>query len=236
MSAHPHHLRAGLHRLFALTGIAPLGAFLVIHTALNASALWGTGTLRETADQLRRIPGLRMIEALFVFAPLVAHGGMGLWLILTSTSLAMPRPYSRTMRVAVRASGVAAVAFIGMHLWEVRFHGPGAPLGGDVITTVLAADLSATSHGVPWRGAVYLVGTACVAFHFASGLWGRLAVRSDGVTTGRRLTAIAAGSVGAVLWLTLLLVVLFHATGVRPFGGSADEDGNAAESCPVPSR
>jgi hypothetical protein len=139
------------------------------------------------------------------------------------------------MRVALRASGVAAAAFIGMHLCEVRFRGLGAPLGGDVIATVLAADLSATSHGVPWRGAVYLVGTACVAFHFASGLWGRVAARSDGVTTGGRMAAIATGSVGVVLWLTLLLVVLFHATGVRPFAGSADEDGSATESCPVPS-
>lgn len=177
-----------------------------------------------------------MVEVLFVFAPLVAHGGIGLWLTLTRTSLAMPRPYSRAMRVALRASGVAAVAFIGIHLSEVRFRGSGAPLGGDVIATVLAADLSATNHGVPWRGAVYLVGTACVAFHFASGLWGRLAARGDGGTTAGRLAALAAGSVGVVLWLMLLLVVLFHATGVRPFGGSADEDGSATESCPVLSR
>jgi succinate dehydrogenase / fumarate reductase cytochrome b subunit len=223
---------ARLHFIFALTGLVPLGAFLVAHVALNATALWSTGTFVRATDAVHGVPALGFFEAAFVFAPLVVHAGLGLWLIVARVPLSMPRPYPAAVRVAVRASGVGAAAFLAMHLLEFRFRDHGFRLGGGELATVLAADLSSTVFGIPWRGVVYLLGTGCVAFHFASGLWACVAATriGDGASA-RRWTAVSAAGLGAALWLTVLAVVVFHATGVRPFRGAGEE---TMGPCPAP--
>jgi succinate dehydrogenase / fumarate reductase cytochrome b subunit len=233
------HLGAGrLHRLLTLTGLAPLGAFLVLHVVMNASVLWGTRTWVDATRALHGVPGLPVIETIFVLAPLVVHSGLGLWLIVTRTPLPTPRPYSAAMRVAVRASGAVAAAFLAMHLFELRFRDPALRLDGGELATVLAADLSSTSHGVPWRAAAYLIGTACVAFHFAAGVWASaVATPFDGAARARRWPWVSAAALGVALWLTMVAVILFHATGMRLLrpGAGGDAENLGSEPCPSPS-
>jgi hypothetical protein len=84
---------------------------------------------------------------------------------------------------------------------------------------MLASDLSATSHGVPWRGIAYLLGTGCATFHLSVGLWGFFATSADGSTARKRKWAVYfLAAIGGVLWLTFANVVVLHATGARLFG------------------
>jgi succinate dehydrogenase cytochrome b subunit len=224
-------------RLFSLSGVLPLGVFLVAHLAINARALRGDAAFARAVALLERIPALGVAETLFVFAPLVFHAGVGLWLVITRRPLATPSPYPRVLRGAMRATGVAVVAFLAMHLPELRFHAmDGAHLDGGELATLLAQDLSSTSHGVPWRGVAYLVGAGCATFHFAAGMWGFFATTRPGQTSAavRRSVAWAAAVVGAVMWLSFANVVVFHATGARMFGGTPTEPGGS-EPCPEPS-
>jgi succinate dehydrogenase/fumarate reductase cytochrome b subunit len=171
----------------------------------------------------------------FVFAPLLLHGAIGLSLVVTQTPLMAQSPYPPAVRVAMRATGAVALAFLAMHLTEFRFRTPGARLGGSELGTLVAADLSATWGGVPWRGVAYLAGTACVAFHFAAGVWGFLAALPALAQSARRRTwaAWGAAALGGALWIAFANLVVFHATGARLLGVPAEAEGGG-EPCPAP--
>jgi succinate dehydrogenase/fumarate reductase cytochrome b subunit (b558 family) len=229
-------LRSGggslVRRLFSLSGVLPLGVFLLAHLALNARALRGDAAFTSAVHAVHRIPALVLLEWLLVFAPLVLHATVGLWLVVTRRSLAEPSPYPHALRIAVRATGVAAIAFLALHLPELRFRTPGARLGGDELGTVLVADLSSTWHGVPWRGAAYLVGTACVTFHFAAGLWAFFVTTRAGQSArARKWSGWGAGAIGAATWVMLANIVVFRATGARLFGGAGEQ---AVQSAGMP--
>lgn len=223
-----------VHRLFSLCGVLPLGAFLVVHLAINAAALGGDAAFARAVHLAHRLPALWLFESLFIFAPLLVHGGIGLWMVVTRTPLAESSPYPDALRIALRATGVVAVAFVAMHLPELRWRAPGVRLGAGELETLLVADLSTVWHGVPWRGAAYLVGTGCVTFHFAAGMWGWLMTTRLGARSrARRWVGWGAGAVGAAVWVLLANVVVFHATGSRLFGEPAEEgEAGGRESCP----
>lgn len=224
-----------VRRAFSLSGLVPLGAFLVVHLAINARALCGSWAFAGTVDTFNRTPGLPLVESLLVFAPLVFHGALGLWLVVTRTALAPPSPYPHGVRLAMRATGVGVLAFLAVHLPTVRFHVPGKRLGGDELATLLDAGLSSTSHGVPWQGLVYLAGTACVTLHFACGLWGFYATTRAGLESARRRRWAAWGAlgVGLAMWVTFADVVVLRATGAPLLGGDPRPP-PARLPCPAP--
>ncbi len=219
-------------RLLSLSGIVPLGAFLLLHLALNESAVWGSLAFANTVGVISRVPALVLFEVLFVFAPLLVHAGAGLWLMLApATSAPTPSPYPLRVGWAMRATGVVALVFLALHLPEFRFRARGARLDGGELATLLAADLASTSHGVPWRGILYLVAMGCVVFHFAAGLWGAFAASSRGRDRPRaqRTAAWAALAFGGLLWMAFAEIVVFHATGARFFDRS---ESSSASACP----
>lgn len=232
-SAPPSGVPPLVLRLFSLSGVVPLGGFLLVHIAVNARSLSGEAAFARAVRTLHSLPALVLVESLLVFAPLLFHGAVGLWLVATRAPLADRSPSPRALRLAMRATGVVAVAFVAMHLIELRFRSVGARLGGAELSTVLVADLSSTWHGVPWRGVAYLVGTGCIAFHFAAGLWTWFGTRRLGQAgRARRWAGWGAGAIGAGLWVLAANVVVFHATGARLFGGPAEEAGSVREDCP----
>jgi succinate dehydrogenase / fumarate reductase cytochrome b subunit len=212
----------------------PLGAFLILHLSINLRALEGDVAFAHVVDALDRAPGLPLLEDIFVFGPLLLHGLVGLWLVTTRTPLRSASPYPPAVRIAMRVTGVFLAAFLAMHLSEFRFRMPGTRLDGTQLGTSLAADLSATWLGVPWRGAAYLVGTGCVTFHFAAGLWGVFLAESRGSEGAhRRKWAVwVAAAVGSAVWIAFASIVVFHATGARLFGEPAVENGNPNDPCP----
>jgi len=221
-----------VRRAFSLSGVVPLGAFIVLHLAFNARALWGGWAFARTVDALDRAPGLPLVESLLVFAPLVFHGALGLWLVATRRTLAPAAPYPQGIRIAMRATGVAVLAFLALHLSAIRFHLRGTRLGGAELATLLDAQFSTTWHGVPWQGLVYLAGTACVTFHFACGLWGFYATTRTGRESARRRRIAGWGALGLglLMWATFADVVVLRATGAALVGG----DGAPPASLPCP--
>jgi succinate dehydrogenase / fumarate reductase cytochrome b subunit len=224
-----------LRRVFTLSGVFPLGAFFVVHLAINARVLAGEGAFVRAANEVSRMPGLALFEALFIFAPLLFHAGFGLWLVAARRPLIEPSPYPPMVRVAVRVTGVLALAFLALHLPELRLRSPGARPGGAVLLSVLGADLSSLFYGVPWRGVAYLLGSGCVCFHFAAGLWAFFSgTRHGEPQRARRRAAWWAGAVGLTMWVLFVDVVVYHATGTRLFGGAAREDASSSP-CPTSS-
>ena len=196
-----------------------MAVFLVLHAITNFRAVRGESAFLATVRLYERIPALPLIEALFVFAPLAVHAALGLWSVAARRPLHEASPYSGGVRVAMRATGVLVGVFLAMHLSELRFRTAGVRPSGGELLTMLASDLSATSHGVPWRGIAYLLGTGCATFHLSVGLWGFFATTAAGSMARKRKWAIyCLAAIGAVLWLTFANVVVLHATGARLFG------------------
>lgn len=223
-----------LRRLFSLTGVIPLGAFLVVHVVVNARAVRGEQAFARSADVLAHIPALPLVELLFVFLPLVLHAAIGLWLVASRQPLSEPSPYPPGLAAAMRVTGLVALAFLAMHLPELRFRGfLRSPTGGELATR-LAEDLSSTWHGLPWRGAAYLIGSGCVCLHFAVGLWGFFArTRRGADARARRWAGLGLAVVGSAMWLLLVDAVVFHATGARLVGSPA-ADTSQIGPCPAP--
>ena len=236
--AAPRLLRAPrVRQAFALSGVVPLGAFLVAHLAMNARALEGGSAFAASVRVVQGIPALPLVESLFVFAPLAFHGGLGVWLVATRRVLEPAAPYSRGVRVAMRATAIATLAFLAMHLPELRFHSSGVRLDGGELGSVLDADLSTLVHGVPWRGLAYLVGAGCATFHFACGLWGFFAVTLSGRANRARLRwgAWAAAALGIAMWVGFADIAVLRATGAKLFGGERPDPVSAAP-CPTTTR
>jgi succinate dehydrogenase / fumarate reductase cytochrome b subunit len=222
-----------VRRLLSLTGVLPLGAFVLAHLAVNARALRSETAFALVVGAIHGMPATAFLEWLFVLAPLAVHAAIGLWLVVTRRPLAEHSPYPRSLAIAVRATGVVAMGFLAMHLPELRFREAGGRLGGNEMATVLSEDLSSIWHGVPWRGAAYLTGTACVSFHFAAGLWGfAVTTRAGRGPRVRRWAAWGAIAFGATIWGMFANVVVFHATGSRLFGGAKGEPDGSSAACP----
>lgn len=231
-----------VRRLFTLSGVAPLGAFLVLHAITNERAVRGEAAFVSAVAKYDRVPALVVLEALFVYVPLLFHTGFGLWLVATRRPLVEPSPYPPRWRLAVRATGVIGALFLVLHLPELRFRNfslLSSPSGGELLTW-LTADLSSTFHGWPLKAALYLFACACTTFHFAAGSWAVFAGTRLGMddARARRRSAWAAALGGSALWLVFANTVVYHATGASLFGGPAPEVEAApgAECPPAASR
>jgi succinate dehydrogenase / fumarate reductase cytochrome b subunit len=212
--------RALVLRAFSLSGVVPLGAFVLVHAAVNARALAGDGPFLDAVRMTTSLPGLPIFETLFIFAPLAFHGVLGLAMVALRVPLATPSPYPRALRLAMRVTGVLAIAFLALHLPELRFHTPGARMSGAALLATLDASLSTMRGGLPLRAVAYMLGSGCVCLHLAAGLWGAFAASARGQEArARRIAGWWSAVVGVVLWLLFVNVVVYHATGARLFGG-----------------
>ncbi len=221
-----------LRRAFSLSGVVPLGVFLVVHAVANVSAVVGSWAFARVGRALQDLPALPLLEVLIVFAPLAFHGALGAWIVATRRPFASS--YPRPLRVAMRVTAIATLAFLAVHLPQIRFRSPGARLGPGALATALDATLSSTSHGVPWAALLYLVGGACATFHLACGAWGYFAATPAGLRDARlrKQVAWAAVAGGAVMWVMFADAVVLRATGSAPIG--APSEGPPTEPCPSP--
>lgn len=200
-------------RLMSLSGVVPLGFFLLAHTWANASALRGQDAYVRTVDALEHVPLIVVVEIALVWVPLAYHVIYGLWMM--RAGITEPSPYSRRLAITNRVAAVVALAFIVWHVWEYRV---AAARGLDprAFYATLAWRLSSTWHAFPVRAVLYLFGLAATVFHFALGAW------SYGVTSGflaskreKRRAAIGAIALGSLLFVFSSATVVSLATGLE---------------------
>lgn len=195
-----------LRRLHSLAGLIPIGAFLAFHLGTNAlvslNGVAGHDLFQEQVDRIHALgPLLYPVEILFIFAPLAFHAGLGVKMWLQGRPNTTHYPYWGNIRYTLqRVTGVMALLFILIHLWQMHWLGGLLPVGG----YFRAEQATGTAAGVIqerfWVAPVYLIGTLAASFHFANGIWTGLI--TWGVTVGREAQR-RAGYVCAVIGLTL---------------------------------
>ncbi len=198
-----HHFL--LRRLHSLSGIIPVGVFLINHLLTNSTAWLSPEKFDEHVQWIHSLPFLLGIEILFIFAPLAFHAGYGVLIAVQGKSNAAQYPYMDNWRYSLqRLTAWITLAFILVHLAHFRFaHWFGGPDYKDANPAFFAV----TQDGFQalwlplwvWLS-IYAVGLVAAVFHFCNGIvtfcitWG--------ITVGdqaRKRVGVAAAGLGLVL-------------------------------------
>lgn len=172
-----------LRKLHSLSGLIPLGLFLLEHLFTNSLALYGPERYNAQVKLLKGLPFLLGLELVLIFLPLLYHGLYGLYIAYTGQVSLGRYNYARNWTyVLQRITGVIMFAFLILHVWTMRVQP--ALQGTEVSFQLVAQRLSN-----PLTAALYLVATISTIFHFTNGLW-NMAV-DWGVTIGPRAQSAA---------------------------------------------
>jgi succinate dehydrogenase/fumarate reductase cytochrome b subunit (b558 family) len=204
-----------LRRLHGLSGVFPVGAFLVEHLWTNAKALKGQANFDQAVEDINHLPLLPLLEIFGIFLPLAFHALYGVKLAFEARPNVARYPYSRNVFYALqRVTGLIAFAFIVWHLWEFRVAKLLGRMSANAFYPTLEAHLSSNYGGVPVLAIVYLVGIAASVVHFANGLltfafsWGICVTRRS-----QRILGTAFAAFGLVVFLLGAETTFYFATG-----------------------
>lgn len=207
-----------LRKLHSLSGVLPIGLFMVVHLWTNAKAVLGQDVYDAAVADMDRVPFAWTWE-LALLGALAFHAGYGLYLAVVGSPDPRAYPESRSRLHALqRASGVVALLFLGFHLWEMRLPRLLGHAGPSAFYPTLVAHLSSTTFGIPLVALVYVTGIAACAYHLANGLHA-FAVTWDLAKTPRsqRIAGTAASVIGVLLFALGANTTLYFATGSRLF-------------------
>lgn len=169
-----------IRRLHSLLGIVPLGLYMAIHLTTNASLLNAPETFQR-AVYLIHSPGklLPLIEWGLIFAPLIFHAVIGVWIARTGRPNSGQYAFASNRRYTwQRWTGVIALVYLFFHILHLHgwFH---AGLWLDVVRPLgfasfrpynAASTLVNAMQGWVWP-TFYLVGVLACVYHLANGLW-----------------------------------------------------------------
>lgn len=201
-----------LKRLHSLTGVFPIGVFLLEHFFTNSKALQGGAAFDQAAAELARIPYVGAVEAFGIWLPILFHMVLGIFIATTSQANLGRHGYAANWQYMLqRVSGVILIFYIIFHTWQTRFDAGylSSPSAYQFMRDQLA------SPGVFW---FMVVGIVSACWHFGNGLFG-FAIHW-GLATGRTAQRNAA-RLGFAVFVALTLVGLnsllaFTGRGIYP--------------------
>lgn len=199
-----HHFL--LRRLHSLTGIAPIGVFLIFHLITNSSIVWGhisaakfpgvhagSAVFQHEVNFIHSLPALLLIEVFGLWLPIAFHSILGLVYASQGRPNTAHYKYQANRRYTwQRISGYIGLLFIFYHVatlrWGWTFLVPGGTRwDGEFAASTLAYALQGGTEGRTVAGVVvslfYMVGVSLLVFHFANGLW--TAAITWGITLSR---------------------------------------------------
>jgi succinate dehydrogenase / fumarate reductase cytochrome b subunit len=187
-----------LRRLHSLSGLIPVGAYMVVHLLTNASindsvmafqnAVYGIHSLGDV---------LWIVEWVFIFIPLIFHAVFGVIIIKGAVPNHNSYRYTNNFRYSMqRATGMIAFLFIMLHVFHMHgwFHFSAwldvvKSMGGAKFAPYNAASTAAealqTGPSPILVNIFYSIGVLASVFHLANGLW------TMGITWGVLVSPLA---------------------------------------------
>lgn len=155
-----------LRRLHSLTGIVPIGGFLLFHFFENASARHGAEAFDKTVAAIADMPYLYALELGVLGLPILFHAVYGLFITSSSRPNVAGYSYARNWAYFFqRITGLIAFAYILFHVATTRVYS--LFFKGSAITF---SDMHAMLSQ-PLIFAFYVIGILAVTFHFSNGIW-----------------------------------------------------------------
>lgn len=188
-----------LRRLHSLSGIIPIGVFLLEHFISNAFATNGPRAYGEQVKFLTGLPFVLVLEIVGIYIPIAYHAFYGFHIWLSGKSNVSDYPFAGNfMYAAQRWTGLIAFLYIGWHTYTMRFTG-----------IHLLTEPSAAFHKVQmelenwWAVVFYVIGITAASWHFAYGLY--LFCAKWGITVSER-SRRAMGYVSTAIAVVLIAV------------------------------
>ncbi len=193
-----------LRKLHQLSGIVPLGLFLLEHFYTNSKALGGAADFNNAVKDLQSIPYIVFVETGGIFIPLIYHAVYGLVITVEARPNNLAYPYPRNWFYLIqRITGVILFFFITFHVLNFRF---GMIPGLNSVSVARNPDQAFSivrgEFQMVWIFLIYMVGITATVWHLANGIW--LFMVDWGITIGeraQRLTGYACIAFGVVLLL-----------------------------------
>lgn len=188
-------------RLHSLSGIVPVGAFLVEHFVSNAFATNGPYAYAAQVKFLTSLPFVLVLEVVGIYIPLLYHSLYGFYIWFRGQANVSDYPWAGNfMYTAQRWTGAIAFLYMGWHTYTMRFSG-----------IHLLTNSQAAFHKVqmelqhPWAAWLYVIGIIAASWHFAYGLY--LFCAKWGITVSDR-------SRKAMSVVSLVIALAFIAVGM----------------------
>jgi len=188
-----------LRKLHVITGVLPVGVFLLVHLTINSYVLISPEVYTQRAALMKQLPFLTFLETCLIFLPILYHGLFGLWVVYIAKNNVLKFQYSRNWAFYLqRITAIVTFIFLIYHVVTTRFSG--AEINYEFMANIL---------GNPGVLVFYIIGVIAAVYHLANGLW---AFFIDlGITIGpnaQRVSAIASSFVFVVLSILSVQILL----------------------------
>ncbi len=214
-----------IRRLHSLSGLIPVGAYMVVHLLVNASVLESPATFQKNVYQIHSLGSLLpVVEWTFIFIPILFHAIIGMVIVAGGMPNSNQYRYGPNYRYTLqRATGMIAFVFIMIHVFHMHgwFHADvwlenvAWPLGGAQFKPYNAASTAGMALQSAAMVALYLIGVLSCVYHLANGLW-TMGI-TWGVWTSPRAQA-RASTICGVFGLLLAVVSVGGLFGMRAVG------------------
>jgi succinate dehydrogenase / fumarate reductase cytochrome b subunit len=235
-----------IRRLHSLSGLIPVGAYMVVHLITNSTVLAGSQTFQSNVNAIHALgPILPLVEWGFIFLPIIFHAVVGVLIMRNYAPNTSNYPYAKNIRYTLqRATAWIALAFIFWHVFHM--HGwikadywisnvadqlNGARFDPHHATSTASAALQPALVIV-----LYIVGVLACVYHLANGLW------TMGITWGlwttpaamRRADRVCIGF--GLLLAVISMAALYGMVTVDPIEARATEDAMLEQDAALQSR
>jgi succinate dehydrogenase / fumarate reductase cytochrome b subunit len=207
-----------LRKLHQLSGIVPLGLFILEHFYTNSKAIAGAADFNNAVRDLQSIPYILLVEIGGIFIPLIYHAVYGLVITVEARPNNLNYPYPRNWFYLIqRITGVILFFFIAFHVLNFRFgliphlnnisvaNNPGRAF------EIVSGEFRMVPIFI-----IYVIGITATVWHLANGIW--LFLVDWGITIGERAQRYA-GYACIGFGVVLLLVGLNAAIAFIKPGG-----------------
>lgn len=170
-----------IRRLHSLTGLIPVGVYMIVHLLVNASLLSGASSFQKNVYQIHGLEdALLLVEWAFIFGPILFHGIIGLLIVWGGLPNNNAYQYGANYRYTLqRATGIIALAFIVWHVFHLHgwFHcdwwlaNVAEPLNGANFKPFNAASTLGAAMSGTIVQVLYAIGMLVCVFHLANGIW-----------------------------------------------------------------
>ena len=154
-----------LRRLHSLTGILPIGAFMLFHFFENASARSGAAEFNATVLKIAGMPYVYAMEIFLLAIPIAFHSLYGIFITASSRPTLTYGTARNWAYMMQRISGMIGLVYIVYHVVSTRVWS--LVVKQDHITFQDMHDKLSN----PIVLLLYVVGIVALTFHFANGLW-----------------------------------------------------------------
>ncbi len=160
-----------LHRIHSITGVMPVGYYMVQHLALNSFAVAGEAQFNGVIAFFEGIPKhvLLTMEVLMIWVPLLFHAIYGVFIISRAENNYFTTKYKwshNRMFFLQRLSGLLVFAFLIYHSLSTTVY---KYVTGDVERLKFAAWHEYFSQ--PFWVLVYALGIISASYHLGYGIW-----------------------------------------------------------------